>query len=79
MVAAGFPCRMTKVWMLATDVPRGMLGAGWNTPFYWFAADREVGSAQLVVGFALEDALDSRRHRRRSTSAAGLRPGCRGP
>jgi monoamine oxidase len=58
VMAAGFPCRMTKLWMLATGVPRGMLGAGWNTPFYWLAAEREVGSAQLVVGFALEGALD---------------------
>ncbi len=59
VVAAGFPCRMTKVWMLATGVPRRMLGAGWNTPLYWLAAEREVGNAQLVVGFALEGTLDA--------------------
>jgi monoamine oxidase len=56
---AGFPCCMTKVWMLATGVPTAMLGAGWETPLYWLAAERAVGDAQLVVGFALEDALDA--------------------
>ncbi|HEY7002748.1 MAG TPA: NAD(P)/FAD-dependent oxidoreductase [Gaiellaceae bacterium] len=60
VAGAGFPCRMTKVWMLATGVPRGVLGAGWNTPLYWLAAEREVGAAQLVVGFALEGTLDAR-------------------
>jgi monoamine oxidase len=56
---AGFPCRMTKVWALATGVPTAMVGAGWNTPLYWLAAEREVGDAQLIVGFALEGALDA--------------------
>ena len=60
VAAAGFPCRMTKVWMLATGVPGAMLGAGWNTPLHWLAAERRVGDAQLVVGFAIEGALDAR-------------------
>jgi monoamine oxidase len=59
VAADGFPCRMTKVWMLATGVPTAMLGAGWDTPLYWLAAEREVGDAQLVVGFALEGTLDA--------------------
>jgi monoamine oxidase len=60
----GHGCRMTKVWMLATDVPDRMLGAGWDTPFYWLAAqappvETEQGTAQLVVAFALEGAVDA--------------------
>ena len=51
-------CRAVKVWMLATGVPAGMLAAGWGTPFYWLAAQRTVGEAQLVVGFSLPELLD---------------------
>ena len=57
-ITEGHVCRMTKVWMLATGVPEHMLGAGWNTPFYWLSAQRLVGDAQLVVAFALEGAID---------------------
>ncbi|MBL8127759.1 MAG: FAD-dependent oxidoreductase [Chloroflexia bacterium] len=57
-IEQGHVCRMTKVWMLATGVPEKMLGAGWQTPFYWLSAQRRVGEAQLVVAFALEGALD---------------------
>jgi monoamine oxidase len=60
---AGHACRVTKLWMLATGVPDGMLAAGWDTPLHWLAAQRpavatEHGEAQLVVGFAVEGALD---------------------
>jgi monoamine oxidase len=59
----GHPCRVTKVWMLATGVPERMLGAGWATPLHWLAAQApavptEHGEAQLVVGFAGEGQLD---------------------
>ena len=57
-IAEGHVCRMTKVWMLATGVPDNVLGAGWQTPFYWLSAERQVGDAQLVVAFALEGAID---------------------
>lgn len=57
-IAHGTVCTMQKVWMLATDVPDRMLAAGWQTPFYWLAAERAVGEAQLVVAFALEGAID---------------------
>jgi monoamine oxidase len=56
----GHACRMTKVWMLATGVPDGMLAAGWGTPLHWLAAQRSTGDAQLVVGFAVHGALDAR-------------------
>lgn len=55
----GHLCRMSKVWMLATGVPDRMLAVGWNTPFYWLAAERSVGEAQLVVAFALEHSIDA--------------------
>jgi hypothetical protein len=48
---------MTKVWMHATGVPRRMLAAGWQTPFYWLAADHETPEGQLVIAFALEGAI----------------------
>jgi monoamine oxidase len=51
-------CRAVKVWMVATGVPDGMLGAGWGTPFYWLAAQRTVDDGQLVVGFSLPELLD---------------------
>jgi monoamine oxidase len=57
-LAHGQICRAVKVWMLATGVPAGMLAAGWGTPFYWLAAQRTVGEAQLVVGFSLPELLD---------------------
>ena len=57
-VREGHVCRMAKVWMLATGVPGSVLGVGWQTPFYWLSAQRQVGDAQLVVAFALEGALD---------------------
>jgi glycine/D-amino acid oxidase-like deaminating enzyme len=55
----GHVCTMTKVWMLATGVPERMLAAGWETPFYWLAAERTVGDAQLVVAFALRGGVDA--------------------
>jgi monoamine oxidase len=58
LIERGTLCRMTKVWMLASGVPEGMLGAGWGTTFYWLAAEKRAGEAQLVVAFALEDAID---------------------
>jgi monoamine oxidase len=57
-ITEGHVCRMTKLWILATGVPQHMLGAGWNTPFYWLLAQRQVGDAQLIVAFALEGAID---------------------
>jgi monoamine oxidase len=62
-LAAGHACRVTKVWMLATGVPDGMLAAGWDTPLHWLAVqapagEAEHGEAQLVVGFAVDGALD---------------------
>jgi monoamine oxidase len=58
VMATGTICKMTKVWMLATGVPDRMLAAGWETPFYWLAADKRVNDAQLVVAFALNGAID---------------------
>lgn len=58
----GHVCLMTKLWMLATGVPDRMLAAGWQTPFYWLAAERQVGDAQLVVAFALQGAIDPADH-----------------
>jgi monoamine oxidase len=55
----GTVCQMTKVWMLATGVPERMLAAGWNTPFYWLAADHQLDEAQLVVAFALQGSIDT--------------------
>ena len=54
----GHICRPTKVWMQATGVPDRMLAAGWETPFYWLAAEKRVDNAQLVVAFALEGTVD---------------------
>lgn len=54
----GQVCRPTKVWMLATGVPDRMLGAGWETPFYWLAAEQAIEGAQLVVAFAIEGVID---------------------
>lgn len=61
-LATGTICRMTKVWMLATAVPDRLLAAGWNTPFYWLAADHDVPEGQLVVAFALEGSIDPSDH-----------------
>jgi monoamine oxidase len=60
-LAAGHACRVTKLWMLATGVPDRMLGAGWGTPLHWLAAQEPVqhSDAQLVVGFAIDGALDA--------------------
>lgn len=58
VIERGTLCRMTKVWMLATGVPDQMIAAGWETPFYWLAAEKHVDEAQLVVAFALEGAID---------------------
>ena len=62
-LVAGHACRVTKVWILATGVAERMLGAGWETPLHWLAAQApavatEDGEAQLVVGFAVEGQLD---------------------
>jgi monoamine oxidase len=54
----GSVCTMTKVWMLATGVPDRMLAAGWQTPFYWLAAEHRIDEAQLVVAFALQGSID---------------------
>ena len=59
-LAAGHACRVTKLWMLASGVPDRMLAAGWGTPLHWLAAQEPaVDEAQLVVGFAIEGALDA--------------------
>ena len=58
-VAEGGVCTMTKVWMVAKGVPDRMLAAGWQTPFYWLAAERPVDDAQLVVAFALRGSIDA--------------------
>ncbi len=55
---AGNVCKVTKVWMLASGVPDRMVGLGWKTPFTSLAAEGAIGDAQLVVGFALQGALD---------------------
>jgi monoamine oxidase len=57
-VSTGHACHMTKLWMRATGVPQGMLAAGWDTPLHWVSAQKQVDDAQLVVGFAIEGALD---------------------
>ncbi|MFN8594342.1 MAG: FAD-dependent oxidoreductase [Thermomicrobiales bacterium] len=57
-LAIGNVCTMHKIWMLATGVPDRLLGVGWQTPFYWLAAERRVGEAQLAVAFALRNAID---------------------
>jgi monoamine oxidase len=59
-LATGHPCRPTKVFMSATGVPDGLIGAGWGTPLHWLTA---IGAphgddGQLVVGFAMDGALD---------------------
>lgn len=58
VVAQPTLCTMTKVWIQATGVPRRMLAAGWQTPFYWLAADHETPEGQLVIAFALNGAID---------------------
>lgn len=57
-IEQGHQCRPLKIWMLATGVPEHMLAAGWNTPFYWLAAERQVDFGQLVVAWALEGTID---------------------
>jgi monoamine oxidase len=63
-LTAGHACRVTKIWMLATGVPDRMLAAGWDTPLHWLAVQAPAvetsrGEAQLVVGFAVDGALDA--------------------
>ena len=63
-LARGHACRMSKIWMLASGVPDGLLAAGWGTPLHWLAAQKpavqtEHGEVQLVVGFAVDGALDA--------------------
>ena len=58
-LAQGHVCTMTKVWMLATGVPERMLAAGWDTPFYWLTAEKQIGDAQLVIAFALRGSVDA--------------------
>ncbi|MFN8594341.1 MAG: NAD(P)/FAD-dependent oxidoreductase [Thermomicrobiales bacterium] len=53
----GNVCTVSKVWMLATGVPERLSGTGWDTPFCMVIAE-PAGDAQLVVGFALQGALD---------------------
>jgi monoamine oxidase len=59
ILETGTVCQMTKVWMLATGVPERMLAAGWNTPFYWLAAEHQLDEGQLVVAFALQGSIDA--------------------
>lgn len=64
-LTAGHACRVTKLWMLATGVPERMLAAGWGTPLHWLAVQGPPvstghGDAQLVVGFAIDGALEIR-------------------
>jgi monoamine oxidase len=58
-LATGHPCRPSKVWMSATGVPDGLIAAGWGTPLHWLTAGgTRHGDGQLVVGFAMEGAID---------------------
>lgn len=58
-LTTGHPCRPAKVFMSATGVPDGLIGAGWGTPLYWLTAiGKRHGDGQLVAGFALDGALD---------------------
>ena len=57
-LTAGNSCKVHKVWMWATGVPDRMTGLGWNTPFCSLAVEDSDGEAQLIVGFALQGALD---------------------
>lgn len=57
----GHACKPLKIWIDAIGVPDRMLAAGWQTQLYWLSAEHRVaGSAdrQIVVAFALEDAID---------------------
>jgi len=55
----GNACKVNKVWMWATGLPDRIVGLGWNTPFCSLAAEGSDGEAQLIVGFALQGALDA--------------------
>lgn len=57
-LSEGNACKAAKVWMLATGVPDRMIGLGWNTPFCSLAAEGSSVEARLIVGFALQGALD---------------------
>ncbi len=54
---AGQPCRSMKVWMLAEDVPAGMVAVGWGAPFHWVSDAGELDGARLLVGFGHDRAL----------------------
>jgi monoamine oxidase len=54
----GNACLVSKIWMLASGVPAGLSGTGWETPFCAVSAEATVGDAQLVVAFALQGAID---------------------
>ncbi len=57
-LSEGNACTVSKVWMWATGVPDRMVGLGWNTPFCSLAAEGSDSEAQLIVGFALQGAID---------------------
>ena len=62
-LATGHPCRPAKVFLSATGVPDGLIGAGWGTPLHWLTAiGRPHGDGQLVVGFAMDGAIDPADH-----------------
>jgi monoamine oxidase len=58
-LAEGNACKVSKIWMLATGVPDRMTALGWDTPFCSLAAERAIGEAQAVVGFALHGRIDA--------------------
>ena len=59
-LATGHACRPAKVFMSATGVPDGLIGAGWGTPLHWLTAigKQHRDGGQIVVGFALDGAID---------------------
>ena len=48
----GQPCHSIKLWMLAENVPAGLLAAGWGPPLQWLGTADELDGAQLLAGFA---------------------------
>ena len=57
-VEEGNACKVAKVWMLASGVPDRMIGLGWDTPITSLAVEGSPDEPRLVVGFALQGALD---------------------
>ncbi len=53
-VSAGQPCHSIKLWMLAADVPAGILAAGWGAPLQWVSDVGELDGARLLVAFGFD-------------------------